>query len=250
MKKLGNKRSGIYAVQVNDKYYVGKDHNIQKQERIKEHLNALKRNRHYNKEMQESYNNNNNFEAFILQEFDTPIDDKELCELEIKWIKHLDSYNNGWNKTLGGIGGNGLILTDEERQRRSERTIGDKNPMSKLSLEDFLEMIQMFYEGHNNNVVAEKFGLHQRYVSLIRNKSRYKAWFREYAPDYEIQVIDKKKIVNRKLTNEEVIKIYTDTLTTNKTNVELGREYDVDPTTISRIRTKKTYRELTDKVSL
>lgn len=61
---------------------------------------------------------------------------KELDEVTAKWlevelIKIWDStnQNKGYNITLGGEGGNGYKVTEEELKKRSERMKGENNPM-------------------------------------------------------------------------------------------------------------------------
>lgn len=49
----------------------------------------------------------------------------------------------------------------------------------KLSKEDARKVILMCYEGYTNRQIAEKFGIHDRYVSLIRHKKRWKAMWLE-----------------------------------------------------------------------
>lgn len=68
-----------------------------------------------------------NFEHFILEK-DIPT--LELAnEREQYWINFYDSYNNGYNSTLGGDGTKGRIFTDEEKEYRSKLYSGSGNPM-------------------------------------------------------------------------------------------------------------------------
>ena len=52
----------------------------------------------------------------------------ELNEKEVYYIKYYDSFNNGYNSTIGGEGIVGHIISEEERKRRSESMMGKKNP--------------------------------------------------------------------------------------------------------------------------
>ena len=68
-----------------------------------------------------------NFEHIILEK-DIPT--LELAnEREQYWIDFYDSYNNGYNSTLGGDGTKGRIFSDEEKKYRSELYSGSGNPM-------------------------------------------------------------------------------------------------------------------------
>ena len=48
----------------------------------------------------------------------------EAKEKEIYFIEKFDSYNNGYNATLGGDGNNGLIMSEESNKKRSEALKG------------------------------------------------------------------------------------------------------------------------------
>lgn len=58
---------------------------------------------------------------------------EQLNKLEIKTIEEYDSYNNGYNSSLGGEGSKGNILTEETKSKISAankgKLIGNKNPM-------------------------------------------------------------------------------------------------------------------------
>ena len=238
MKKLGNKSSGIYYIEVEGKKYVGKDHDINRMKRIKEHKNYLSKEKHYNTELQNEYNKNKDFKFGVLEDYGEPIDDSILCDREVYWISKLDSYNDGYNKTTGGIGMSGIIYSDEQIKAKSDRVTGDKNPMSKLSLDDFLLVVEMLENNFNNKEIAEKFGLHDRYISLIRNKKRHIKWFDEYAPSYEIVSGRKFQVTNKKMSDSQIEDI-NELIKSNKyTNIDIGKMYDVDASTISRIKSK------------
>ena len=67
-----------------------------------------------------------NFVWDVIEECDN-ID--ELNRLEIYYIGFFDTYNNGYNLTKGGSGKVGWNPTEETRQKMSEATRGEKNPM-------------------------------------------------------------------------------------------------------------------------
>lgn len=49
---------------------------------------------------------------------------KQAKELEIKSIAKFNTYNNGYNSTLGGDGNNGIIMSDESNRKRSKALKG------------------------------------------------------------------------------------------------------------------------------
>lgn len=54
---------------------------------------------------------------------------EKLDELEKFYIEKYDSYNNGYNMTLGGSGSNGCFQTEESKRKISEKAKGRKGSM-------------------------------------------------------------------------------------------------------------------------
>lgn len=54
---------------------------------------------------------------------------EKLDELEKFYIEKYDSYNNGYNMTLGGSGSNGGFQTEESKRKISEKAKGRKGSM-------------------------------------------------------------------------------------------------------------------------
>ena len=101
--------------------------------------NLSERKRHYRKHRCKSQHklyahlNKYTFKAckFILLEDVVDLD--ILNEREVFWIKNLNTFSgsnkkHGLNLTIGGDGTRGVIVSPEERKRRSERTRGERNP--------------------------------------------------------------------------------------------------------------------------
>ena len=55
---------------------------------------------------------------------------ERLDELEVYYIEKYDSYNNGYNMTLGGSGSKGCFQTEESRKKISEKAKGRKGSMT------------------------------------------------------------------------------------------------------------------------
>lgn len=96
------KTSGIYAFKnlITNEYYIGKATNMRG--RTFKHLGSLNKGEHYNKHLQSSWNKygKENFELFIVEKCNTSL----LDEKEKHFINFYDSFNNGFNQTLGGDG--------------------------------------------------------------------------------------------------------------------------------------------------
>lgn len=99
MSKTNN--CGIYYIQntVTKQFYIGQSINLKL--RLKTHFNLLRKNEHYNKHMQNSFNKygEDNFKSGILQYCDK----SELDELEIHYIDSYDARKNGFNIREGGV---------------------------------------------------------------------------------------------------------------------------------------------------
>lgn len=73
-------------------------------------------------------------ENFVIEQIDSATSQDELDDKEIKWIKHYDSYKNGYNSKIskGKCGGDTLSNHKNKREISEKiRTskLGDKNPM-------------------------------------------------------------------------------------------------------------------------
>lgn len=96
----------IYFIinQITKERYVGQTTNFSR--RKAEHLNKLKDNTHLNPKLQSSVNKygieNFIFEKIIFED----ISKEELNQQEIHFIDLFNSFNNGFNLTTGGTGGN------------------------------------------------------------------------------------------------------------------------------------------------
>lgn len=118
---------GIYLIvnDLNNKKYVGQSINLQK--RLLKHCEQSSHIRYNNplyRAVLKYGLNNFSFEILeILETDDFTNAKKKLDELEIKYISDYNTYNNGYNQTLGGDGGIlGYKMTDEQKQHVSENS--------------------------------------------------------------------------------------------------------------------------------
>lgn len=59
---------------------------------------------------------------------------------------------------------------------------GEANPKAKITEDDGKAIIRLILEGLSNIEIADKFNLHDRYISLIRGKKRWKhLWESEFS---------------------------------------------------------------------
>ena len=95
----------IYKIvnKITNEKYVGQTTNFSR--RIENHLSKLRNNNHINPKLQASWNKYGE-ENFIIEKQQFDLTKEELNEKEKEEIIKEDSFNNGFNLTLGGDGGN------------------------------------------------------------------------------------------------------------------------------------------------
>lgn len=105
---------GIYLItnKVNGKKYVGQSIDIEK--RWKDHIRDSKKSEYTIHKAIRKYGVEN-FEFSVLEECSVD----KLDEREIYWISELDTFNNGYNMTLGGEG-HILYLDPKERDQKKK----------------------------------------------------------------------------------------------------------------------------------
>ena len=144
--------------------YVGQTTNFVR--RKNEHLSQLKDKTHINKKLQNAWNKygENNFIVEKIQ-YDN-ISKEELNNEEIKYIKQYDSYNNGYNLTIGGDGG---------------------NTRSKLNFEQFCFAYfgNKKYDGMTNRT-GKYLGVDSSCIASIKNEKSYDL-FRQRAKELSIE---------------------------------------------------------------
>ena len=132
---------GIYCIEnlVNHKKYIGQSVNIYTRWGI--HKSELRYNNHENPHMQSAWNKygEENFKFYILEECEASM----LDDREIFYISYYDTYNQGYNLTIGGQGTQGKKFSKRERKEISERLKGHE--VSEETREKFrLHMTEQF----------------------------------------------------------------------------------------------------------
>lgn len=95
-------------------------------------------------------------------------------------INHIDgNKQNNSVENLEYVTYKENIAHADKNGLRKNFAAGQQNGMSKLSNDQAKALIQGILNGQSNKDLGERFGLHSRYVSLIRHKRRWKALWRE-----------------------------------------------------------------------
>lgn len=81
-----------------------------------------------------------------------------LDEHEMEMIQQYDTYNNGYNLTLGGGGTRGIKRTAEFCQKMSNMNKGENNPQyGKSRSEETLKKFKQSVSGENHHFYGKKF---------------------------------------------------------------------------------------------
>ena len=123
--------SGIYQIYnpINNKRYVGSSINIER--RFKEHISALKANRHHNQHLQNAWNKYGDQLKFEVLEYCEP---EYLIETEQYYIDYYNSADRKYGYNIDKyVSHFGHHLSDETRKKLSEKAKGRK--LSKEAIE-------------------------------------------------------------------------------------------------------------------
>lgn len=210
-------KPGIYYFrnQTNNKYYIGQAVNLRV--RFKSHIGNYKNNR-YDNPLYRAFNKYglDNFDYDLLEIIEDELDNvtlKELLDkLEKEYINKYDSYNNGYNQTLGGdFGILGYKFTEEQLKAHKER--GRKvaeDGRYKIFVYDKQEDI--YYEFLNLTEASEKLNLN---VGGLRTaKSKHRLYLNRYFSEVSKELIQqylnarKETTVNSSNSNDYLLEYY------------------------------------------
>ena len=140
---------GIYKItnKINNKVYIGCSKDIHHRWIAHKSESVLEKNKQYNYSIHKAFRkygiDNFSFEIIEL------LPEEQLFDREKYWINYYNSYNNGYNETLGGDSGPSL---PEEQ-----------NPNAKLSLQDVVEIRTKILEGA---MASEVYPIYASKISL------------------------------------------------------------------------------------
>lgn len=129
----GKKYIGLTTKSIEERWHC---HVVQAKQNAKRNMVIAKAILKYGKE---------NFEISVLEEC---VDEKELRKKEKVWIAELNTFNDGYNMTLGGDGLLGYKHTDETKEKMSKSQIGNKNNKGHFKGRNHSE--------HSKKLISEK----------------------------------------------------------------------------------------------
>lgn len=148
-------------------------------------------------------------------------------------INHIDG-----NKTNNSFN-NLELVTYSENTRHALQTglmkpcVGEMNGNASIDAETVRNIIRDCTKGLSNKEIGIKYNLDPKHISLIRQKKRWKFIFDE--PEFQTYVIQNSTKL-QKLSTQDRDKLLKDLETMD--NKSIATKYKLDPSTISRYRTK------------
>lgn len=86
----------------NNKKYIGKTINLER--RLEKHFSNLRNNKHHSTKLQRAFNKYGEDAFVVTYQIKEINNEEDLNLLEMEEIKNYDSFNNGYNETIGGDG--------------------------------------------------------------------------------------------------------------------------------------------------
>lgn len=155
-------------------------------------------------------------------------------------VNHIDGCKT--NNRLNNL----EIVTKSENQKHAVRTglqpifKGETNPMAELTESDVIDIYNIIKNGDTNMDIGIKYNLHDRYVSLIRHGKRWKyLWVSHFNNDNSIRSTGSNSLPFE--TMLEIVKLISEG---NKTNTEIAKMYHLDQSTISKIKSKNSWKDI------
>lgn len=215
--------------QFNNKTYIGKTNDIDR--RISRHFLELRKGQHHSRKLQRAFDKYGDKAFKVTYETFFDITEEELSEKEILEIKKFDSYNNGYNETLGGEG-HSLLFSFEEQvliYQLGQRYAGvkhklasyfdcDRTTITTIMNREILNKIQ--YSEKEFQELILKIGITDNYL-----KENYKDNY------------------TKKLNEFQVFCILAEIEFNNITQANCGRACGVSKDLVQNIASGRTYKE-------
>lgn len=212
---------GIYKItnKKNNKVYIGQSNDIAK--RKNSHFNALRKNKHENIHLQNSFNKYGecNFSFEVLEE----CTEDELNDLEVKYIKEYNSTDRkfGFNIREGGSNGS---LSEETKIKLSKAK-------ATISFKEVSDIKQMLYDGVSRKYIMEKYNISKGNLDSIAQC----ASFYNVRPELN-DFIYRKFFKDRAKIREEIINL----LYKGLGNKEISETLNVSVSVVEKTKSKYT----------
>lgn len=223
---MKQKEFGIYSITntCTGDMYIGQTV-VSFEERWNQHKRELRNNKHENSMLQRAFNKYGE-EAFIYRILHLCDELDDVNELEKYYIKKYDTYNNGYNLTLGGEGY--LIKSDEvmsEIRRKIKEKVRDKSKFTLKQIENVKIMLSKPSELKQSSkieYISEKTGVNK---SVIYSILKMGSWV-DVREDLNEQIV----LENEK--NKLVKFVVDDFLEKELTINEISQKYELTAETV------------------
>lgn len=236
----------IYKItnRVNNKVYIGQTR-FSVEQRFKQHIkNYTKEHRNQPLYLAFAKYGIENFSVEPIEEIDT----SKLDEREIYWIAKYDSFNNGYNATIGGKGGRLIYWTDSQYEEIrtlylsgfTSKKIAELFNCSSWTIIQILKSLRVKIKGNPldmNNFEKQEF------IKSYNNGTSIKELARQYNTSFSViknflikNNVDLRvhsELVNNEELQENLVKEFLN----NVTFKDLELKYHTDIRTIKRILT-------------
>lgn len=219
---------GIYIIKnkENGKCYIGKTEESFKR-RWWHHKGCLNGGYHSNKYLQHSWNKYGE-ESFSFEVLVTYEEGLDLNELEIKLIKEYNSFEKGYNLTIGGEGTTGHKMTEE-----AKRVIGIKNRENMTGKKLSEETKKKMSESHKGKIKTEE---HRKNLSKSLKGKEVKQETKDKLRNANIG----SKQANSKYTEELIYEVKVD-LKNGYTPKMINEKYGIPTSYVYHIRDNRRW---------
>lgn len=235
---------GIYAIIniANDMIYVGSSKQINV--RKNQHFSMLKNNKHYNKKLQNAWNNygEDNFVFKILENVETI---EHLSVIEQKYLNLFESYKRekGYNICQIAESCAGRQHTEETKEKIRICKIGSKNGMyGKKTSANTKLLLSIAHTGSNNYFFGKHHTEETRQKISEVHKGKPKNWSKQHREKIRVNQTNTKRN-NSKLNMDIVREIRQKYNNNDITYKQLADLYNLKVGHIQKIITNKIWKE-------
>jgi len=164
--------TGIYKITFknSDRHYVGSSQDCEKRKR--QHLWALRNNRHANTHLQNAYNFYG--EEALEFSFICSCEEPQLLLLEAEFIDKFNSYEDGYNLVKDPSRGNyGYRHTEKAKKIMSQKKKGKKSSTSKFTDEEVFLLREKHFQGEKIQHLASAYNVTRNTIARIVNYQSY-----------------------------------------------------------------------------
>ena len=130
---------------------------------------------------------------------------------------------------------------------------GESNGQSKISEKQARDIISKILNGSTNTEISEEYGLHDRYVSLIRHRRRWKyIWISEFGDTIAPKSAKKISFAEpkaRKVSSKEQEYIIKEIINGAELK-SLAKKFNLDPSSLSHIKAKRSWKNVWKRMNL